>query len=140
MCQTGNKTTIAWTSGGYTLRVESIVIGNRTLEALDDSTLETSSFMAKCPADLADAGTVTVVARFDSNAASRPLPDGSVDTVTITFPTESGFSDGATLVGTAFTTAAGGVDSIANNTIMNTTIEITWDGATPPAYTPGTPV
>jgi hypothetical protein len=134
-CATGNGWTVSFTNATWTGRIESVTVDGITLEMLDDSTLESAGHMEKCAADLTDPGTLSMVVRLDLYAPEELIPDGQQDTITVTAPLTGAMVSGATLTGTGYITTGGGVDSLANNTLVNRTIVWTWDGKTGPTWT-----
>lgn len=131
MADTGNGATFTFTS--ITADVVAIVIGEQRLDVLDTSTLASSGYITKIAADLADAGTVSL--EYYTDAADTPPALGDSDTLVITWPLQTGEATAANLTGTAIVTALKHPD-FRNNEIQNGMIELTWDGATGPAFTP----
>lgn len=131
---TGNSTTIAFATSGFTPSVVSFDGLEETLEGLIDSDLSTTNYETMVPADLIAVSPMTATIRWD-NGDVPPL--GTVELITITFPLESGESTGATLAGTGFISGRTG-PNLVNNTIAEASISIQFDGkSTEPTYTVG---
>lgn len=133
---TGNGTTVAFTTDSFAAAVINANIGGRSLAMLDNSDLSTTGNMKKKAADLVDQGAITVEYFVDPTDADKFEPDMGPtfnDTLTITFPSQLGGAD-ATYAATGHVTNIDG-PNIANNELMKGTFEFTPDGVTGPTFT-----
>lgn len=125
---TGNGTTITGAGiGGYTGKVMTMSGFNETLDSVEANDLSTTEHDNFLPGDLIHHSEITMTVVFD------PLDQptlGTVGTITITFPNSN------TLAGTGFATGTG-FDTIANNTRIEGTVVVRFDGDTGPAYASG---
>ena len=131
---TGNGTTVAFTSGTFAASIISVDPGSESIESLDASHLGTTGDMEKEPGDLRDhdAWSFTYFADpTDSDKFTPPV--GTKDTLTITYPSQLAGAD-ATYAGTGFVTSAT-PPSLANNGLMQGTFEFQFDGKTGPTFT-----
>ena len=133
---TGNGTTIVFSSTGFTALFTEIAAGDQTLDMLEDHHLNTTSGKkTKMPSDLTDEGELTGTYYWDQSFGTFPSC-GTTETCTETFPLKSGESTNATLAGTGAITKRGGPTS-QNGTLMTGTLTFTWDAKTGPTYTAG---
>lgn len=131
---TGQGTTVAFSVAGTQACVRSITLPEWSLESIDASCLNDVGFMKKISGDLVDPGTVEVVVVFELDD-DFTVPDGTDETLTITFPT-AGATPG-TLVGSGFVSSVS-LPSVEINGLLEQTITFTFDGETGPAWTAGT--
>ena len=131
MADTGNGATL--TRSGFTVDIVGISVGNMTLDVLDKTLLNDTGHAKKLPADISDAGTITVDYLFDSDDAIPTL--GEVSSTTITWPLATGQTTAANLAGTAIVTDIK-LPDFRNNELQTAQVTFTWDGVTGPTYTP----
>lgn len=136
---TGNGATFTLTTqtAAASLKVESITIGEITLDMLDVSTLGTSDFQEMIASDLKATPELTVTYNFNA-AATAVTVTGSVDTATITFPVVSTqtTTTGATFTGTGIVTSFK-LPDLQNGQVQKGQIKFKFDGDTGPTYTRG---
>ena len=92
--------TVTFGTSSFTTNLDSIALGGATREAINTSHMGTTSSHTFSPSDLVDEGTVTLSGHFDPD--TEPPKDGASETVTITWPLESGESSNATWAATMF--------------------------------------
>lgn len=131
---TGNGTTVAFTSGSFAASIIDADLGDITIEMLDASHLGTSGDMEKVPSDLRDNGAWTFNYFADPTDADKVKPAvGVVDTLTVTFPSQTAGTD-ATYVATGAVTSVK-MPTLANGQLMQGSFEFTPDGFTGPTFT-----
>jgi hypothetical protein len=133
--QTGQGSTVAFTTAGAVGCARSMTLPNWTMEAVDASCLETVGFMAKVGADLVDGGEIEIVVLFEIDDVPF-APSAVIDTITVTIPSKTG-GTAATLSGTGFISSVG-LPSLATSELMEQTVTFTFDGQTGPTWTAGT--
>ena len=126
--QTGLGTTISF--GGTGGCVRSVTLPEFSQESIDVSCLDSTGFMEKIKAGLADAGEVSAVCLWEDNY--DPPTIGSDVSVTITLP------DGAVFAGSGFVSGLS-YGSAEVGSVIEVTITVTFDGAVGPTFTAGTP-
>lgn len=141
---TGQNTTVAFTGLGSIACVRSISLPEFSLESIDASCLDggnappgtgvVAEFTKKIPGQLVDAGEVQITMVFALDDDPH-IPNGLVDTITVTLPTAG--STSATLTGTGFVSSCQ-MPSVEINGLLEQTITFVFDGATGPTYTAGT--
>ena len=136
MALTGNGTTIAFGTSGFTANIYSIGGSTQTREALETTYLGTSGFKEFIPDSLVDGGETEIEFEWNPSFSTFPPISAAAETITITFPLASGQITNATLAGTGFLTAATS-GTATNGEIMRGTATIKWDGNTGPTYTAG---
>jgi hypothetical protein len=105
------------------------------MEEIESSCLSDTGFGKKIVGDLVDAGNVSITAVF--SLSDSPLtPDGAEDTITITFPTPTDGTSGATLTGTGFVSSCT-LPEVTIGGLLEQTIVFTFDGETGPVWTAG---
>lgn len=134
--KTGNKATItltgAHTVGITTAWVGSIVSmtpGEWTLGERDVSVLSDDDFLRVDPHDLAVTNEVSGVVRFSPTVGMPPI-DGSIETVTLTFPKVSTATSGvtqATIAGKAFFSRVA-FPNLVNNETMDAEFSVKMTG------------
>ena len=134
MADVGMGTTIAFATSAFTASITNVDSSDITRNVIDKTHLSTTGSREKMPGDLVDEGDVTFQFQFDPDA--QPPIGAAAESITITFPVPAGKSTGATLIGTGFISSWtwGGIDA-EDSSLMTGTGVITWDGATPPAWT-----
>ena len=135
--KTGNQTTITFATTSWSGRVRRIGGLEENLPVLDDDDLSTTNHMRYCPGDLIEISPITIEFYWDPDT---PPPIGSSqqpETVTIAYPLLSGQSTAAALAGSAFINNVTGGD-LANNERSIGTLQLQFDGVSPPAYTAAT--
>lgn len=130
---TGNGTTLAFTSGSFTARITSIEPGSKSREALDSSGLDTTGDAEMDPGDLWRHDAWTVNYLVDVTDAAKTEPPVGVDTLTITAPSQAVGSD-ATWAGTGFVKSIQS-PTLENDQLMSGSFEWQFDGKTGPAFT-----
>lgn len=125
-------TTITFGTSSWTGAVQSIDSLSFERQVKDRTHLGTTTFRAKAPGDLQDAGGLTV--RFFFDPDDPPPITAAVETITLTFPIPVGKSAGATLAGTAFVSSYSFSVPEADED-MTAEMTIIWTGATGPTFT-----
>lgn len=135
--KTGNKSTISlggtMTTGVTTAWVGNVVSinpGEWTLGERDVSVLADSDFMRVDPQDLAATNEISGVVRFNPTLGMPPI-NGSVETVTVTFPQISTATTGVTrgnITGSAFFSRVA-FPNLANNETMDCEFTLRMTGA-----------
>ena len=122
---TGNSAML--TDGSWTAAVNITTIGGLTksVPALDQSTLATEDYAVMCRGDLITLGPIDCAILWDQDN-EPPIEQGEVPW-TLTFPTPTGKSQGATLVGTAFITESTGPD-LTNNELQEGSFQLQFKG------------
>lgn len=134
---TGHGATATLSSSAYSFNWTSLDLGEETLEPVDTTHLGTSGYRTSIPGDLKSPGQVTMPHQFDAEAAQIVL--GTVETLTITFPQESGQSAAATLVGTGFFLRHKR-PNLQTDTIQDGELVFQFNGLTGPTFTAATAV
>ena len=133
---TGNGTTVVFSSTGFTALFTEIAAGDQTIEMLEDHHLNTTTGKkTKMPADLIDWGELTGTFYCDQSTGTFPTC-GTTETCTVTYGLKSGEGSNATLAGTGAISKVGG-PTAQNGTLMTGTLTFTWDAKTGPTYTAG---
>jgi hypothetical protein len=135
MADTGNTATIAFATSGFTANYHRIGGTEQERPAIKTSHLGTTNTETYIPGDLIEPGEFEVEFEFDPN--NQPPITAVAETVTVTFPTPTGGSAGATLAGTGFVTKWKSAD-LANNELMVASATVQWDGLTEPTWTDST--
>lgn len=128
MADTGNGASLTLSADTNSYSVVSISPGGLSIEALDISTLGSTSQMEYIPGDLADTPELTAELLFEKDTGLPTV--GSTHTVTITFPlsaTTNTNATPATLAGKGFVTAIE-YPELVNNQVMRSNITIKFDG------------
>ena len=136
---TGNGATFTLTTqtNMNSYKIESIQIGETTLDMLDVSHLGTSGVVERIASDLTKVGDATIEYVFNPAATALSVT-GAVDTAVVTLPV---YSTQTTTTGATF--AASGVitsvklPDLANGQVMKTVYKFAPDGDTGPTYTRG---
>lgn len=136
---TGNGATFTLTTqtAMNSYKVESIQIGEITVDMLDVSHLGTSGDMERICSDLRKHGDLTI--NVIHNAAANPLTVSlSQDTATVTFPVATGqtTTTGATFAASGYITSIKYPD-LANGAVQKAAYKFSPDGETGPTYTKG---
>lgn len=99
---TGHGATVTLSSSAESFNWTGIDLGSSTLDAIETTWLGSGAKKTFMPGDVSDEGEVTIPFQFDAEAA---LPTkGTVQTLTLTFPTATGQTTPANLAGTGFIT------------------------------------
>lgn len=133
---TGHGATITFGTSSITWNWTTINVGERNRPAVDITHLAATEelFMA---GDLQQHSEVNLTFQFDPHGtASKYATTTTAETVTITWPTASGGSAGATLAGTGLITRVKFPD-FATNQVQMGEMTVKWTGATAPAFTAG---
>lgn len=130
---TGNGATFVLGTTSLTLAVESIQIGEITIDMLDVSVLGTTDFMIEIASDLKRAPEVTVNFVFVTTATA-PVVGSAAQTGTLTFPLRSGESTAANLAGTGVITSFK-LPDLQNGVVQKGSMKFKYDGDTGPTYT-----
>lgn len=138
---TGSGATVTFTSigmpTGVTWRVRSVSAMNFSIEALDDTAINSTSYMEKCFSPLIDAEPVEIELYWDYTAVqavSGKLFDlGDVGSITITFPTDDAVTEGNIILTGALT--AYSMPAQIHNERTVGTVTFQYDGKTDPTYT-----
>jgi len=123
--QTGNGTTLVLATDGTIGSIISMSGLSEDLPALDDTDLDTTSYMEMIPGDLMSLEPISVSVYWDGS--SVPPTPGTVQTITITD------SNSNTLSGTGFITNRSG-PTHENNERLVGEITMQFDGKTGPTY------
>ena len=126
--QTGLGTTASF--GGTGGCVRSVTLPEFSQEAIDVSCLDSTGFMEKIKAGLADAGEVSCTVLWEDDYV--PPTIGADVAVTITLP------DGAIFAGSGWVSSVS-FGSAEVGSVIEATVTVTFDGVTGPTVTPGTP-
>jgi hypothetical protein len=130
---TGNGTTLAFTSGTFSASIISIEPGAKTREVLDASHLGTTTDAESLPGDLWKYDEWTVNYFVDTTAAEKTEPPTATDTLTITAPSQLPGA-GGTWAGTGFVTSIQ-PPTFANDTLQQGSFSFKFDGYTGPVFT-----
>lgn len=122
--QTGLGTTISF--GGTGGCVRSVTLPEFSQEAIDVSCLDSTGFMEKIKAGLADPGEVSAVVLWEDDYTPPAIGDDV--SVTITLPDASNFAGTGWVSGLSYGSAEVG-------SVIECTITVTFDGATGPTFT-----
>lgn len=135
MADTGNGSTFAFGTSGFSAAIMSIKTGTIKRPRINTSHLGTTTTTGETyvPGDLCDHDELELEVQYDPN--TQPPYNGAVEPVTLTFPIPSGLSNGATLTGNAFVTEFGG-PTLKNNELMMATIKVSWTAL--PTFTDAT--
>lgn len=132
---TGNGTTVAFTTSTFTASIVSIQIGERTIEALDVSHLLTSGDRELIPGDLITNAPWTLNFIADVTASSKfTLEPGTVDTLTITLPEQIEAGDPPTIAATGIVLSCKWPD-LENDAVQMGSIQFQPNGGTGPTFT-----
>lgn len=136
---TGNGATFTLTTqtAANSYKIQSIQIGEQTLDMLDVSHLGTSSVQERIASDLMKPGPLTVNFIFNATATALTIT-GLVDTATVTLPVASTqtTTTGATYTGSGVV-ASLKLPDLANGTVQVGTIKFEFDGDTGPTFARG---
>ena len=119
----------------------SIQLPELTMESIDTTCLDSTGFMRRIPADVADPGTIEATFVFDAalDGPNSLFADGQQLCVTIILPESRGSTTApATLTGTGFISSLG-LPSLETSTLMEISLTIQMDGGTGPTLTVETP-
>lgn len=145
---TGQNTTVAFSTIGAIACVRSISLPEFSLETIDANCLNggnaapdpnstgnvVAEFTKKIPGQLVDTGEVQITMVFALDDDPH-IPNGLVDTITITLP-DAGTTSGV-LSGTGFVSSCQ-MPSVEINGLLEQTITFVFNGDTGPSYTAGT--
>lgn len=136
---TGNGATFTLTTqtAVNSYKIQSIQIGETTLDMLDVSHLGTSTVQERIASDLQKPGPLTVNFIFSASATALSVT-GAVDTATVTLPVLSTqtTTTGATYTGSGVV-ASVKLPDLQNGTVQIGTIKFEFDGDTGPTYSRG---
>lgn len=130
---TGNGSTITFSTSSLSLLITSIQIGEETIDMLDVSLLATTDFMLEIASDLKKAPEVTVQA-VHGTLLDLPVVGAAPETMTITLPLRTGEGTAANYAGTAVFTSRK-LPSLENGQVQIFEFKFKYDGDTGPAYT-----
>ena len=132
---TGLTATLIFSAGiSFTARVRSISPVARFVEALEDTALDASGFHEVVPDDLAKVDAFDVEIFWDGK---KVPPLGTVGTITIGFPVQTGQATAAGLSGTGFIDRFETPELTPGVRLMQK-LSIQWDGKTGPVSVPAT--
>lgn len=134
MADTGNTATFALGTTSFSVSIERINGGEKTLESIEDSHLGTTGNKTFFPSDLIDDGEIQCEFQYASDVSEPTL--GVVETGTLTWPTLAGDAAGATLAGTGFLTNFRR-PTLENGQKQMGSFTFKWDGKTGPTFTAG---
>jgi hypothetical protein len=122
----GTGAAITFATSAFTSDLITLTLPERTREAIDTSHLGSTIVKTAKPGKLVDPGEVS--AEFDHNPAAVKLIKNAAETVTITYPLETGQATAATLAFTAFVTSEGGENfTIGERMTTKVTLKVTSD-------------
>lgn len=128
----GTGAQITFATSAFTSDLITLTLPERTRAAIDTSHLGTTVAMTSKPAKLVDPGEVS--AEFDHNPAAVKLVKNAAETVTITYPLQSGETTAATLAFQAFVTSEGGENfTIGERMTTKVTLKVSGDYTFTPA-------
>jgi hypothetical protein len=137
---TGNGATLAFSGmvgpsdTAFAARVKSIELGDKSREALDDSGLNTTSFVEMVAGDLWTHSPITVTYLSDPAVTNAFAPPEGTGTLTVTFSNQ-GSAGAATYACTGFVTNVG-FPTLVNDQLMEGSFQFQPDGkATEPTFT-----
>lgn len=133
---TGNGATATFATSSLSLAITQIQIGEETIDMLDVSTLATTAYMEKIASDLKEAPEVTVSYIFVTSA-TQPVVGAAPETMTITWPIQTGNVAAANLAGTAVFTSRK-LPDLQNGQVQIGQVKWKYDGDTGPTYTKAT--
>jgi hypothetical protein len=133
---TGQGMTATFGTSTLSLAITEITIGAFTLDALDVSLLASTGFQKLIRSDLTKAGKVKLKFVFVTSA-TMPVVGAVPETMTITWPLQTGNVVAANLAGTAFFTDLKLADGKLGE-VMFGECDFQYDGATGPTYTKAT--
>lgn len=128
----GTGATIAFTTSSFAANITKIGGFEQTRESLEVTQLTSTTSRKFQPADLIDPGEFEVEFYYDPD--DQPPISGAVETTTITMPKPSGYTNAATIAGTAFCTSFTTPDLEANK-VMVAKAKFKWSGGTGPTFT-----
>lgn len=144
---TSQGTTVAFTEIGAIACVRSISLPEFSLETIDATCLGSatpnkpppggadikSEFTKKIPGQIVDAGEISITMVFELTDSPH-IPNGLIDTITITLPGLTGA--GGNLTGTGFVSSCQ-MPSLEPNGLLEQTITFVFNGDTGPTWTAG---
>jgi hypothetical protein len=133
---TGQGMTATFGTSSLSLAVTEIEVGAHTIDMLDVSTLASTGFEKLIASDLKKAGKVKLKFVFVT-AATMPVIGGAPETMTLTYPLQTGNVLAANLAGTAVFTDLKLPDGKLGEVLFGE-CEWQYDGATGPTYTKAT--
>ena len=132
MADQGFGTTLTF-SGGFAGEIKSIQIGGVSRDALETTYMATTQgYRTFIPSDLVDPGELSVEVQFEADKNFLTPIKGAVETVTITFPIESGHSNAGSYACSGFLTEFEVTSQF--DEIMTANLTIKYTGV--PTYTP----
>lgn len=133
---TGNGATVTFGTSSLSLAITQIQIGEETIDMLDVSTLATTAYMERIASDLKDPPEVTVSFVFVTSA-TMPVVGDAPETMTITWPLQTGNNAAANLAGTAVFTSRK-LPDLQNGQVQIGQCKWKYNGDTGPTYTKAT--
>ena len=138
MSETGNGSTIAFATSGFTARIFEIGELRQTRGKIEDSDLATEDFKAYIPEDLVEPGEREFKIRWQGDTAPPDI-NGDPELVTISHKLLAGQATPAQFQGSAFATEIIADPKHANNEIKEGMLKIQYDNkATAPSLVPAT--
>lgn len=116
--------TVVFGTSAFAAELMSIGLPSISRGSIDTTHLGTSDARTHLPVDLIEWGELELEFNFDPN--EEPPMSGAAETITITFPTPSGGSSGATIAGSGFMTAFAITGSLEEK--MTATATVKWTG------------
>jgi len=123
MADTGNSTAIVFGTSGFTAELLSVDLGALTRESVRTTHLGTATAETFIPADIYDAGELSVTIAHDPD--TQPPFTASAETITITWPLPAGQTTAATTAFSGFVTSYTSRASINERMEADVTIKIT---------------
>lgn len=132
---TGHGASVTFGTSSLSFNWTGIDMGESTLPDVDKSHLGTSGSREFMPGDLVDEGETVISFQWDAEA-SYPA-EGTVETVTVTFPQESGQTAAATYAGTGYIKRVRR-PNLQTDQLQTGELTVRWDGGTGPTWTAAT--
>lgn len=135
---TGHGATISFSSSGFTGAIRSIAAVENEMEKVEDTTLSDDDFKTYIPGDVSEPGDFELTVAIDNEDAVPAL--GTVETITITAPLQTGQSAAASCAGTGFIRKRTISPEYGTNKLQEAKLMVSFDGKTGPAHTPAVAV
>lgn len=132
---TGHGATLTLSSTAQSFNWTGIQIGQSSIADIETTWLGSGAKKTYVPGDVSEEGEVTIPFQFDSEAAMPTK--GTVQTLTITWPTLTGQTTPANLAGTGYIKSVT-PPNFQTDQLQTGEIVFKWNGLTGPTYTPAT--
>jgi len=124
MADVGTGVTITFGTSAFSASITNVSLADIERASIDVTHMA-STTKEYMPGDLVDWGSIEIEILFDPD--TWPPIDQAAETITVTFPTPSGHSSGATAVGSGFLTKVTGTIPLEN--AMKMTCTLKWAGS-----------